>query len=105
MSPADSKNPYQPTGVRGEGTRQIDGEFRCKNCGNRSFQRVRPEARFAFAKDYRCLECLEQVPAPVPIWGVVIMSIGGLGIASIGSLLLLVNLFRGGLIGLVLGGG
>lgn len=103
MQSDNDANPYRPTDSKATAEAIDAGEFLCKNCGCKSFHRVKPEARFAFAKDYQCVECREQIPAPVPLWGALTMLFGGLLLVPVGGLLMLSNAFAGRIIGILLG--
>ena len=82
---------------------QSGQEFECQNCGCKLFNRVKPESGFAFAKDFQCRQCKEQVPAPVPLWGAWLMILGGGGLAILGILWTYTNATRGNLIGSLVG--
>ncbi|MEL6108235.1 MAG: hypothetical protein AAFU85_19590 [Planctomycetota bacterium] len=90
--PRDKRtNPYQATRAVVGRDATPGNAFECKNCGCESFNRVKPEARFAFAKDYQCVECREQVPAPVPLWGALTMLFGGTGLVCVGGVLMIAS--------------
>jgi|GEM_PF-3099957 hypothetical protein len=80
-------NPYKPSN---ETTVETKPEFVCQNCGCRLFNRVKPEAGFAFAHDYQCRQCKEQIPAPTPLWGSLMMLLLGGIIALIGAVMTVV---------------
>ena len=81
-------NPYTPSS---ESTAESKPEFVCQNCGCRLFNRVKPEAGFAFAKDYQCRQCKEQVPAPTPLWGSLMMLLLGGIVTLLGAVMTVVG--------------
>ena len=75
----------------------------CDNCGGVKFNRVKPLATFAFAKDFQCVECREQIPAPVPAWGSITMLVPGTLLFLLGVFYAVSTAFGGFNIGVVLG--
>ena len=69
--------------------------FVCRNCGYKLFERVKPESGIAFAKDYQCRQCKEQIPAPVPLWGALLMLVLGVVIFLVGASGLLASIYYG----------
>lgn len=92
MSNQEPQNPYENTSSAVSDT-EI-GRLVCENCGGAEFTRVKPESGFAFAKDYLCVGCNEQIPAPVPLWGRILMIVCGSVLALFGLLWVVVNLGR-----------
>ena len=90
VSEDSPQNPYgSPATPAGAKTANA---FTCESCGSTKFTRVKPEAGFAFAKDFMCVNCKEQVPAPVPNWGRVLMVVCGGCLAMLGALWIYVNI-------------
>lgn len=79
-------NPYSSTTNPGPSEKS---EFVCENCGCRLFERVKPESGFAFAYDYQCRQCKEQIPAQVPLWGSLLMLGIGAAITLAGAAIFL----------------
>ncbi|MCG8583736.1 MAG: hypothetical protein MI757_03395 [Pirellulales bacterium] len=77
----------------------------CDRCGSVNLTRVKPTGFVAFAKDYQCLDCNRQFPAPIPTWGSLLFICLGLPLACLGAFWIYANLIRMNPIALVIGGG
>lgn len=79
--------------------------LQCDSCGSVDLVRVNPKEIVAFAKDYQCLQCKRQFPAPVPMWGSLVFVILGLPLALLGAFWIYANLADGNQVAFAIGGG
>ncbi len=80
-------------------------QIKCDNCGGTTLSRVKPKGVVAFSKDYQCLTCKRQFPAPVPIWGSFLFVILGAPLSCLGAFWIYANLASANQIALAIGGG
>ncbi len=80
-------------------------KLQCDSCGSIDLVRVNPKEIVAFAKDYQCLQCTRQFPAPVPLWGSLLFVILGLPLALLGAFWIYANLADGNQVALAIGAG
>jgi hypothetical protein len=66
----------------------------CEKCGSEDFNRVKPKEIVAFSKDYQCVQCQLQFPAPVPIWGSLLFMITGIPLAAFGAMIVAAVLLK-----------
>lgn len=104
MNPYDAPKTKSAT-VGREAAAGDKSEFQCEQCGGKIFARVKPKEIVAFAKDYQCLQCRRQFPAPVPIWGAILFVVLGFPLACLGVFWIYANLSSGKPIALAIGAG
>ena len=101
MNPYDA--PKSKTEVQDAATISTSA-IRCE-CGSTNLTRVKPKELVAFAKDYQCVQCRRQFPAPVPVWAALLFMILGFPFACLGVLWIVANLASANPIALAIGAG
>ncbi len=80
-------------------------EFKCPNCSCMQYTRARSSNFVAFTNDYVCMECKEQIPAPVPLWGSIAFMVLGFPFACLGAFWIFANALSFNITGLAVGAG
>jgi len=71
----------------------------CPECGHDKYEKRRPKGWVAFTDDRICTRCGTRYTPPTPVWAALVFLFGGLLVAGVGAVFLLVSLLgRGGVI-------
>ena len=101
-------NPYDAPKNETEGHyAAVSGKstIQCVECGSTNLRRVKTKELVAFAKDYQCVQCRRQFPAPVPVWGAMLFVTLGFPFACLGVFWIFANLASANPIAIAIGAG